>query len=99
MIPPELEVLRPESELLLELLEAPGAGVQSTTPPASANGGASTPAERLLTVQEVADCFGLTPDWLYRHWKMVGGVKLGRKVLRFPADALPRYLAARRKDP
>ena len=54
-------------------------------------------AQQLLTIQEVADRFGLTTDWLYRHWKSVGGVKLGRKMLRFPASALPRYLASRRK--
>jgi predicted DNA-binding transcriptional regulator AlpA len=80
-------------EVLLELLAAPAAPT-----PASANG-AATPAEQLLTVQQVADRFGLTPDWLYRHWKTVGGVKLGRKVLRFPASALSRYLAAQRKAP
>jgi hypothetical protein len=60
-----------------------------------ANG--ASPDEQLFTVQEVATRFGLTPDWLYRHWKAVGGVKLGRKVLRFPASALPRYLEAQRK--
>jgi hypothetical protein len=79
-------------EMLLELL----AGGLDTSPPAT-NGGAGTADEQLLTVQEVADRFRLTTDWLYRHWKAVGGVKLGRKVLRFPASALPRYLAARRK--
>ncbi len=62
----------------------------------SANGPRSAD-DQLLTVQEVAERFGLTRDWLYRHWKTVGGVKLGRKVLRFPAAALPRYLATRRK--
>jgi hypothetical protein len=79
-------------EMLLELL----AGGLDTSAPAT-NGGAGTADEQLLTVQEVADRFRLTTDWLYRHWKAVGGVKLGRKVLRFPASALPRYLAARRK--
>jgi hypothetical protein len=78
--------------VLLELLSPIG------EQPASTNG-AGLPDESLLTVQEVAGRFGVTPDWLYRHWKAVGGVKLGRKVLRFPASALPRYLAARRKTP
>lgn len=77
-------------ELLLEFLSHDG------QQPALING-AGAPDESLLTVQEVAERFGVTPDWLYRHWKAVGGVKLGRKVLRFPASALPRYLAARRK--
>jgi hypothetical protein len=83
--------------VLLELLAGRGGGVPTSTP-ASANG-AGAPDESLLTVQQVAGRFGVTEDWLYRHWKAVGGVKLGRKVLRFPASALPRYLAARRKTP
>lgn len=50
---------------------------------------------QLLTVQEVAERFSLSRDWLYRHWRQIpGAVKLGRKVLRFPATALPRYLAS-----
>ena len=99
-------------ELLLELARAvdprqtvsvPAGWLLELLPP---NGGppapvatTGTPEESLLTVQEVAERFGVTPDWLYRHWKVVGGVKLGRKVLRFPAGALPRYLATRRKTP
>jgi predicted DNA-binding transcriptional regulator AlpA len=82
-------------EMLLELLEAiPHHGAELP----SANG-TGTPNEQLLTVQEVATRFGLTTDWLYRHWKAVGGVKLGRKVLRFPASDIARYLAAQRKAP
>jgi hypothetical protein len=82
----------------LEAWEAePGAPARA--PAATSANGADTPDEQLLTVQEVATRFGLTPDWLYRHWKVVGGVKLGRKVLRFPASALTRYLAAQRKSP
>ena len=80
-------------ELLLELLDAPR-GLQTTS--ASPTGTAAAD-EQLLKVEEVATRFGLSEDWLYRHWKAVGGVKLGRKVLRFPASALPRYLAAKRK--
>jgi predicted DNA-binding transcriptional regulator AlpA len=90
-LPPGTVVPVPR-ETLLELLSPNG------VPPASTNG-AGAPDESLLTVQEVASRFGVTPDWLYRHWRAVGGVKLGRKVLRFPASALPRYLAARRKAP
>lgn len=59
-----------------------------------------TPAEtdQLLTAGQVAERFGLSRDWLYRNWKSIpGAVKLGRKVLRFPATALPRYLESRRR--
>jgi predicted DNA-binding transcriptional regulator AlpA len=93
-LPPGTAIPVPR-ELLLELLvDAP-----APAPTATSANGAGTPDEQLLTVQEVADRFGLTPDWIYRHWQAVGGVKLGRKVLRFPASALPRYLASQRKAP
>lgn len=92
-LPPGTAIPVPR-ELLLDLLE--GAPAPALAP--SANG-AGTPDEQLLTVQEVATRFGLTTDWLYRHWRTVGGVKLGRKVLRFPASEIARYLAAQRKAP
>jgi predicted DNA-binding transcriptional regulator AlpA len=75
-------------EWLLELLD--GSAVQT-----SALGTTVPTDEQLLTVQEVANRFGLTEDWLYRHWKDVGGVKLGRKVLRFPPGALRQYITAK----
>jgi excisionase family DNA binding protein len=78
-------------ELLIELLAAPAAPTG-----ASANG-AGKPDEQLLTVQEVAERFGLSEDWLYRHSKDVGGVKLGRKVLRFPPSAVRQYIATKSK--
>lgn len=86
-------------ELLLEILSPNGGMASAPAVPATSANGASTPDEALLTVRQVADRFGVTQDWLYRHWRAVGGVKLGRKVLRFPASALPRYLAAQRKAP
>ena len=86
--------LVPVDWLLVELTAAPERSSPPATPEASANGGAGLTDEKLLAVPEVAERFGLSEDWLYRHWKVVGGVKLGRKVLRFPASALPRYLAA-----
>jgi excisionase family DNA binding protein len=54
------------------------------------------PDEKLLTVDEVAEQFGLTSDWLYRHWQAIGGVKLGRKVLRFPTTAVRQYITTKR---
>src|SRR5688572_8438368 len=81
-------------EILLELLDAPA--LQPSARPAS-NGAAAAPDEQLLTVREVAERFGLTSDWLYRHWRAVGGVKLGRKVLRFPASAVREYIATKSK--
>jgi predicted DNA-binding transcriptional regulator AlpA len=73
---------------VLELLD--GTPVQTSAP---TNGAPAD--EELLTVQQVATRFGLTEDWLYRHWKAVGGVKLGRKVLRFPPSALRQFITAK----
>ncbi len=93
-LPPGSSVSLSRDWLLAELEATPAA--QAVPALASANGGGSSD-EQLLTVQQVAERFGLTPDWLYRHWKTVGGVKLGRKVLRFTAPGIASYVAAQRK--
>lgn len=87
-------------EVLLELLEASAGGVQTAaTPLETSPNGAGVHPDQQLTVKEVAERFGLTTDWLYRHWRALGGVKHGRKVLRFPVAALARYMAARQRAP
>jgi predicted DNA-binding transcriptional regulator AlpA len=56
-----------------------------------------TDDDHLLAADEVAARFGLSRDWLYRHWKGIpGAVKLGRKVLRFPVSGIRQYLNAHR---
>ena len=77
-------------EWLLTLLEPAPASSVSTPEPAD---------EPLLTADDVAARFGLSKDWCYRHWRAIGGVKLSRKVPRFPATAVRRYLASRSKKP
>ncbi len=51
-----------------------------------------------MTVAEVAMRLGVTKDWIYHHRKELPfAVKLGRRVLRFSAVKLERYLEARRR--
>jgi excisionase family DNA binding protein len=82
-------------EWLLELLaDAPPAPVQT-----SAILPAAESADRLLTIDEAAARLGVTKDWIYHHRKdLPFAVKLGRKVLRFSAQKLERYLEARRRS-
>jgi excisionase family DNA binding protein len=54
--------------------------------------------DHLMTVAEVAVRLGVTKDWIYHHRKELPfAVKLGRRVLRFSAVKLERYLEARRR--
>jgi len=100
MTPGEREGLRALAEAL-----GPGSGVsvprewllELLTVPVDAPVPLEPPDDKLLTVDEVAAQFGLTRDWLYRHWQAVGGVKLGRKVLRFPTTAVRQYITTKRK--
>jgi excisionase family DNA binding protein len=82
-------------EWLLELLAGPPAAT-TTAQPTLAVG--IEPEDRLLTVDEAATRLRVTKDWLYHHRKELPfAVKLGRRVLRFSAVKLERYLEARRR--
>lgn len=49
-----------------------------------------------LTVFQVAPVMGVKPQWLYRHWQMLGfGHKHSPRMLRFSEDGLHRWLARR----
>lgn len=50
----------------------------------------------LLKIEEAAKRLNQSRDWLYRHWKEVGGKKLGPKSIRFAPEDLERWLASRR---
>lgn len=53
----------------------------------------------LLTVREAAERMGVTPGWLYRNWKSLPFArKLKPKTLRFDAEGLARWVAARRPE-
>jgi predicted DNA-binding transcriptional regulator AlpA len=81
-------------EWLLELLAEPEAGPLPAPPVLTV----VEAEDRLLTVGEAATRLGVTKDWLYHHRKdLPFAVKLSRRVLRFSAVKLERYLEARRR--
>jgi hypothetical protein len=39
--------------------------------------------DALMDVEDVARFLKQSPDWVYRHWKQLGGRKIGAKSIRF----------------
>ena len=54
-------------------------------------------SEQYLTVAEVIDRFKVTAPWLYRHKKQLPHSQPSRKVLLFPASALEKWFAGRKR--
>jgi len=50
----------------------------------------------LLNVEQASKFLGFGKDWVYRHWKKIGGRKLGPKGLRFTRKNLEVWIASRR---
>ena len=48
---------------------------------------------RYLTVEEVAETLQVSVSWVYRHKELLGGVRLGDRLWRFPEQELPARLA------
>ena len=46
-----------------------------------------------------ADFLGYSKDWVYRHWKKLGGRKIGAKGLRFSRHELERWAVSRKIQP
>jgi excisionase family DNA binding protein len=46
-----------------------------------------------LTVEEVAEALGVSVSWVYKHKDLLGGVRLGKRLWRFPEQELRRLLA------
>jgi len=87
---------RPVALALIERWRADLIAAKNGHTPESPEAQAFDSLERELLVRR-----GASIRWRIRQFvqaTLVAGVKLGRKVLRFPASALPRYLAARRKS-
>ncbi len=49
--------------------------------------------DELLSVNQVAALLHVSPGWVYRHRKELGGERLSHKVLRFSARRVARYRA------
>jgi excisionase family DNA binding protein len=50
---------------------------------------------RYLTVEEVADALRVSPSWVYKHKELLGGVRLGERLWRFPERGLMSRLSER----
>jgi excisionase family DNA binding protein len=46
-----------------------------------------------MTVEEVAEALGVSASWVYKHKELLGGVRLGKRLWRFPEQALTALLA------
>jgi excisionase family DNA binding protein len=51
-------------------------------------------SDALLQVEQVAERLGVGPQWVYRHQKALGAVRVGR-ALRFPPAAVARFVERR----
>lgn len=49
----------------------------------------------LLTVSEVVTLLKCHESFVYHNWKLLGGKKLSRKMLRFPRTAIENYIKSR----
>jgi excisionase family DNA binding protein len=48
---------------------------------------------RYLTVEEVAEALSVSASWVYKHKDLLGGVRLGKRLWRFPEQELTTLLA------
>ena len=45
-----------------------------------------------LTVEEVAEALHVSASWVYKHKDLLGGVRLGKRLWRFPEQKLTTLL-------
>jgi excisionase family DNA binding protein len=50
---------------------------------------------RYLTVEEVAESLRVSVSWVYKHKDLLGGVRLGDRLWRFPEQELMTRLSNR----
>jgi excisionase family DNA binding protein len=48
---------------------------------------------RYLTVEEVAEALAVSASWVYKHKDLLGAVRLGKRLWRFPEQDLTTLLA------
>jgi excisionase family DNA binding protein len=51
---------------------------------------------RYLTVEEVAEALRVSASWVYKHKELLGGVRLGDRLWRFPEQDLITRLSDRK---
>ena len=49
----------------------------------------------LLTVSDVVTLLKCHESFVYHNWKLLGGRKISRKMLRFPRIAIENYIKSR----
>ena len=54
---------------------------------------------RYLTVEEVAEALGVSASWVYKHTDLLGGIRLGKRLWRFPEHELTTLLAQPARSP
>lgn len=55
----------------------------------------TTKDDALMDVEEVAQFLKQSVDWVYRHWKQLGGRKIGAKSIRFYRRDIDGWLKTR----
>lgn len=86
------EQLKNPFDLLLDQIRVI---VREEVQAAMANGNGHGP-DKLIDVADVAVYLKQSPDYVYRHWKQLGGRKLGNKSIRFVRADLDRWLKSRK---
>ena len=75
----------PAAVLLLASVLSELSARLAMVPPPAPTPPAPPPAEiPTLTAEQIAERLGVSTDYVYRHQRQLGGVKLSRRVLRFP---------------
>lgn len=59
------------------------------------NGSRDLSLEPVFTVSEVAAWLKCDESFLYHNWRMLGGKKISRKMLRFPKSAIENFIKSR----
>ena len=52
--------------------------------------------DNMLTADEAADFLSYSRDWVYRNWRKVGGVKIGKRGVRFRREDVEAWTVSRR---
>ena len=60
------------------------------------NGNGHVVDDRFVNAKDAGEFLGYSKDWVYRHWKKIGGCKMGAKGLRFSRHELERWAASRK---